>query len=206
VMMGNRMVKGRDYSESFAIGARMLSIRTIFAICAVHGLIDFTVDIRGAYLNAKKPSDGIGSRTYVWQPPGFEETGPNGERLVGLLNTYVYGDPEGGRAWAAEFDGHLTGAVGAKMCDMDPNVGRVDHKLGYVIFAKYVDELIAAGSTPEVVAWFTEAVSSKYSGCTSGPWDTLLGFGVVHDRANRTVKVSARKLIHDLARRRGFTI
>ena len=26
-----------------------------------------------------------------------------------------------------------------------------------------------------------EAVSSKYSGCTSGPWDTLLGFGVVHD-------------------------
>jgi hypothetical protein len=75
-----------------------------------------------------------------------------------------------------------------------------------VCSAKYVDELI----TPEVVAWFTEAVSSKYSGCTSGPWDTLLGmllgFGVVHDRANRTVKVSARKLIHDLARRRGFTI
>lgn len=58
------------------------------------------------------------------------------------------------------------------------------------MIAKYVDELIAAGSTPEVVAWFTDAVSSKYSGCTSGtvgrPWDTLLGFGVVHDRANRT--------------------
>ena len=52
-----------------------------------------------------------------------------------------------------------------------------------VCSAKYVDELI----TPEVVAWFTEAVSSKYSGCTSGPWDTLLGmllgFGVVHETA-----------------------
>ena len=198
------MVKGRDYSESFAIGARMTSIRLIFAICAVHGLIDFTVDIRGAYLNAKKPSEGVGSKTYVWQPPGFEETGPNGERLVGLLNSYVYGDPEAGRAWAAEFNGHLINTVGAKMCDSDPNLGRVDHELGFVIFAKYVDELIAAGSTPEVVAWFTEAVSSKYAGCTSGEWDTLLGFGVVHDRANRTVSVSARKLIHDLARRRGL--
>ena len=204
VLMGNRMVKGRDYSESFAIGARMTSIRLIFAICAVHGLIDFTVDIRGAYLNAKKPSEGVGSKTYVWQPPGFEETGPNGERLVGLLNSYVYGDPEAGRAWAAEFNGHLINTVGAKMCDSDPNLGRVDHELGFVIFAKYVDELIAAGSTPEVVAWFTEAVSSKYAGCTSGEWDTLLGFGVVHDRANRTVSVSARKLIHDLARRRGL--
>ena len=89
---------------------------------------------------------------------------------------------------------------------MDPNVGRVDHELGYVIFAKYVDELIAAGSTPAVVAWFTDAASSKYSGCTSGPWDTLLGFGVVHDRANRTVTASARKLIRDLARRRGFEV
>ena len=204
VLMGNRMIKGRDYSESFAIGARMTSIRLVFAICAVHGLIDFTVDIRGAYLNAKKPSEGVGSETYVWQPPGFEETGPNGERLVGLLNSYVYGDPEAGRAWATEFSGHLVDSVGAKMCDSDPNLGRVDHDLGFVIFAKYVDELIAAGSTPEVVAWFTEAVSSKYAGCTSGEWDTLLGFGVVHDRANRTVSVSARKLIHDLARRRNL--
>ena len=81
VLMGNRMVQGRDYSESFAVGARMMSIRIVFAIGAVYDMVDFIIDVKGAYLNAAKPEAGVGSKTYVWQPPGFEERGPNGERI-----------------------------------------------------------------------------------------------------------------------------
>ena len=37
----------------------------------------------------------------------------------------------------------------------------------------------------------------KFPGSTHGPWSTVLGFGVVHDRKNRTVSVNASKLILD---------
>ena len=81
-LMGNTMRKGVDFSESFSIGARMASIRLVFAICAAYGLHDKMIDVKAAYLNAVKPASGPGSETYVYQPPGFEEYGPNGEILA----------------------------------------------------------------------------------------------------------------------------
>jgi len=202
--MGNHMLKGRDFSESFAIGARMVSIRIVFVLAAVYDLLDFILDIKGAYLNAAKPSDGVGSQTYVYQPPGFEETGPNGEKLVGLLNYYVYGDPAAGRAWWTDFQAFLANdPINAQFTDADVNLARVDHELGYIIFAKYVDEIIGAGSSTEVIAWFRDTVESKYPGCSFGEWNTILGFGVTRDRSRRTVSVNATKLIHDLSGKSG---
>ena len=178
------------------------SIKLVFVIAAVYDLGDFIVDIKGAYLNASKPEGGTGSNTYIYQPPGFEEYGPNGEKMVGLLNYYVYGDPAAGRAWWAEFQSFLTSAaIGTRFTDVDVNLGRIDHALGYIIFAKYVDELVGAGSTPEVIEWLRSTVDAKYPGCTYGPWDTVLGFGVSRDRANRTVSVNSAKLINDLMKR-----
>ena len=207
VLMGNRMVQGRDYSESFAVGARMMSIRLIFAICAVYGLIDYTIDIKGAYLHAQRPESGVGSNTYVWQPPGFEETGPNGEKLVGLLNSYVYGDPGAGRAWWFDFNNFLVSdTIGATTTDADPNLGRVERDGAYLVYAKYVDELVIAASTQAILDWFAAAIEAKYPECTCGPWRTILGFGVSRDLKNRTVSVNATKLIHDLADRRGVTM
>jgi len=200
VIMGNRMSKGKDYSESFAAGARMVSIRLVFVIAAVYDLIDFITDVKGAYLHASKPKEGIGSVTYVWQPPGFEEFGPNGEKMVGVLNQYVYGDPGAARAWAKRFDTFLK-SIGASFTDVDVNLGRIDHALGFIIYAKYVDEVVGAGSTDAVITWFQTAIDAEFPGCTHGPWDTVLGFGVTRNRVNRTVSVNATKLIRDLVGR-----
>ena len=38
----------------------------------------FQLDVRGAYLLAAKPTDGVGSTTYVHQPQGFEEFAAQG--------------------------------------------------------------------------------------------------------------------------------
>ena len=66
-----------------------MSVKIIFAIAAVYDWEDFLLDIKGAFLLTQKPSDGVGSETVVYQPPGFEQTGPNGEVMVGILNTFV---------------------------------------------------------------------------------------------------------------------
>ena len=117
---------------------------------------------------------------------------------------YVYGDPAAGRAWAIEVDGFMK-SLGAETTDMDPNLGRIDHELGRIFYAKYVDEFIGCGSTDAVVEWLKTKISDKYAGCTHGPWATVLGFGVTRDRKQRTVSVDATRLIRDLAKRRGIS-
>ena len=114
----------------------------------------------------------------------------------------AYGDPEAGRAWSADFTAHLK-SLGARVTDHDPNLGRIDHELGYIIYARYVDEVIGAGSTPAVIEWFRASIDARYAGCTHGPWRTVLGFGVTRDLESRTVSVNATKLITDVAKRRG---
>ena len=122
--------------------------------------------------------------------------GPNGEVLVGVLDQYVYGDPEAGRAWASMFHEFLVG-LGARVTDFDLNLGRIDNSHGWLVYAKYVDELIVAGSTEAIVDWLRDKVVERFPGSTHGPWATVLGFGVAYDRKNRTVSVNAAKLILD---------
>ena len=174
------MKQGVDYLESFSIGARLSSVKIIFALTAVYDLFDFQLDVRGAYLLAAKPTDGVGSTTYVHQPQGFEEFGPNGEQMVGVLNTYVYGDPAAGRAWMIKFNGILS-SLGAISCDLDPNYFRIEHTLGRIIFAKHVDELIGAATTEEARDWLHEAVaehvpasrcSARGRRCSASAWCT----------------------------------
>ena len=117
--------------------------------------------------------------------------------MVGVLNTYVYGDPAAGRAWMVKFNGILS-SLGAISCDLDPNYFRIEHSLGRIIFAKHVDELIGAATTEEARDWLHEAVAEHVPVSLFGPWSTVLGFGVHHDREAKTVSMNASKLIGDL--------
>ena len=203
VLMGNFMRKGRDYLESFAVGARMMSVKMIYAICAVLDWEDFLLDIKGAFLLTEKPTEGVGSTTFVHQPRGFEETGPNGEPMVGVLNTYVYGDPAAGRAWMLKFDKVLIQKLGAEADDIDPNLFRVNCELGHIIFAKHVDEMIGAASTEAARVWVHETISAHLEVGLFTRWGTVLGFNVTRDRQNKTVKIDGERLITDIAKRRG---
>ena len=56
-------------------------------------------------------------------------------------------------------------------------------------------------STPEVKAWMYEQLEAKgFDFSQQGPWDTVLGFGCARNHANRSVTLTARKQITDLAR------
>ena len=68
--------------------------------------------------------------------------------------------------------------------------------------AVVVERPVSLPAGPGALEWFTAAVNAKYPDCTSGPWSTILGFGVSRDLKNRTVSVRATKLIRDLVKRR----
>ena len=49
-------------------------------------------------------------------------------------------------------------AVSDLHTDYDLNLGRIDNSHGWLIYAKYVDELIVAGSTEAIVDWLRDKV------------------------------------------------
>jgi len=201
VLMGNMMVSGTHYGDTFAIGARMASVKIVFGVTAALGWrFDFLIDISGAYLNAWRPSDGPGSWVVSNQPELFEKFGPNGEKLYAVHDKYLYGDPASGRAWLHVFDDFLKNeaeGIGAVCTTTDTNLFRVITPFGHAIFAKHVDELVGAANTKEMHDFIVQRITTRFKVSCVGKWSTVLGFTVSNDPDAGTVSVSAERLISD---------
>jgi hypothetical protein len=182
VLMGNMLTKGRHYADTFAIGARLASVKIVFAVCAVMKWeFDFMLDISGAYLNAWRPSSGPGSWIVSNQPELFEKRGPNGEELFAVHDKYLYGDPASGRAWQHLFDAFLSDSVegvGATCTTTDTNLFSVHNEHGHAVFAKHVDEIIGVADRATMRDFVVDRVTSRFKVSLVGKWQTVLGFSV----------------------------
>ena len=96
--------------------------------------------------------------------------------------------------------------TGAVSTTTDPNLMRASYSFGRIVFAKHVDEVVGAASTPEVRDWFKATVEAEFKLSCFGEWDTVLGFGVRRNREQRTVGINAQKLINDAVKKRGLKI
>jgi hypothetical protein len=73
VAKGYSQVKGLDIDKTFALIARLESIRMLLAYATHHGFKLYQVDVKSAFLNGP-----IKEEVYVKQTPGFESEGyPN---------------------------------------------------------------------------------------------------------------------------------
>ena len=57
---------------------------------------------------------------------------------------------------------------------------------------------MGAATTEAARDWFKDAVAALLPISSFTPWETVLGFGVHHDRKAKTVSMNASKLIGDL--------
>jgi hypothetical protein len=67
VANGYSQVKGLDFGETFALVARLESIRMLLAYTTHHGFKLYQIDVKSTFLNGP-----IKEEVYVKQPPGFE--------------------------------------------------------------------------------------------------------------------------------------
>ena len=141
-------------------------------------------------------------KTYVHQPAGYEQTGPNGEPMVGVLDYYLYGEPPAGRAWQDKFRGDLTRVLGAESDDLDPNYWRIFNDVGRAIFITHVDELVGGADSMAMRDWIEEKLKSVLPISTFERWSTVLGYGVKRDRSRREVHGHAAKVITDMLQAR----
>jgi hypothetical protein len=89
---GYSQVKGLDFSETYALVARLESIRILLAYATYQGFKLYQMDVKSAFLNGP-----IKEEVYVEQPPDFEDSEyPN---HVYELSKVLYGLKQAPRAW-----------------------------------------------------------------------------------------------------------
>ena len=195
-VVGTNQVKGQDYFESFASGARGTSVKSVVIMTVVEGWIDFHFDLNGAYLDSDIDTD-----VYVDQAAGLDPVvGPNGERMCMKLDKAIYGTVQAARLFTKKFRAALV-TIGFEVSLDDEAVYRLDHKLGRIVLATHVDDGIGGASTAAVRDWmYAEIIKHGFSFSQQGGWHTILGFGATRDLVNRTVTISAGGHIRDLVR------
>lgn len=87
-----------NFNKTFALVARMETIRTVLALAAQLELQVFQLDVKTAFLNGE-----LEEYVYVKQPQGFETKGK--EEKVYKLHKALYGLKQTPRYWNDKIDG-----------------------------------------------------------------------------------------------------
>jgi len=92
VAQGYSQQEGIDYTETFALVARLEAIRLVLSYVVNHGIILYQMDVKSAFLNGV-----IEEEVYVKQPPSFEDL--KHPDHVYKLKKSLYGLKQASRAW-----------------------------------------------------------------------------------------------------------
>ena len=114
VLGGHRMVKGRDFKETFSPTIKHATLRTCLAYAAANDMILTGGDVTQAFVQAEFPEDR--PRLRATMPDGYENIIDGVEYVVELGN--LYGGPEAGRIWYMDQDRRLK-KYGFVQCEWD---------------------------------------------------------------------------------------
>ena len=160
--------KAENLEDTYSSTLKMNSIRTVFAIAAIHKLLVHHLDIKTAFLYGK-----VTKETFLKQPPGYEDTErPN---AVCRLIKSIYGLRSSPLIWLNELRSTLR-ACGFTQCVSDPCV-LINERTG-VITACYVDDLLLLGCNEEAMAEVKAKLASKYTLKDFGLCKRIVGLNV----------------------------
>ena len=169
---GSTQKEGIDYDETYALVAKMKSIRLLLNLAAAENLLVHQIDIETAYLNSDIDKD-----IYMKQPPGYAK--PGTEHLYCKLLKGLYGLKQGGKLWYDAIRAHLL-SLGFKPLQSDPCIYvRQEAKGEKTYIALYVDDLLIAG-TSKWVANAKAMIANKFKIVDLGVAKYCLGIEITH--------------------------
>ena len=171
---------GTDYLETFAPVVRQDSVRTLISVAVNCGMLLHQFDVETAFLNGK-----LDEVIFMKQPPGFVVKGK--ENFVCRLNCSLYGLKQSPRCWNYVLNEQLMN-MGLCCSENDPciYVGAIDDQ--QVLLAIYVDDMIIAAPTENVIKRAHQLFRARFSVKHMGPLRYFLGVRVVHD-VNKVILV-----------------
>jgi hypothetical protein len=170
VAKGYAQVAGLDFEETFALVARLESIRILLSYAAHHSFKLFQMDVKSAFLNGP-----IKEEVYVEQPPGFEDDRyPN---HVYKLSKALYGLKQAPRAlYECLRDFLISNAF--KVGKADPTLFTKTCNGDLFVCQIYVNDIIFSSTNQKSCEEFSRVMMQKFEMSMMGELNYFLGFQV----------------------------
>src|SRR5437764_2830426 len=153
VIKGYKQVQGIDFTETFAPGAKQVTVRLLLSLAAYYDWDIDQLDVKTAFLNPK-----LHEEVYMQLPEGY--TDPEEQGRVWRLLKALYGLKQAPREWYAEIDSFLTSDS-----DLAFTRSEFDHNL-YIrddcILLLYVDDMLIFTKSNAVKKAIKKKLMDKY--------------------------------------------
>jgi hypothetical protein len=137
VARGFSQKEGLDFEETFSHVVRLESLRILFAIAAIYGLIAHLLDATNAFVGSK-----LDRQIYMEVPKGLpKDLQPESSDQVCKLLQSLYGLRQSANLWNSKVQ-QFVSSIGFKASTADPSVFVNDRGL---IIALYVDDILIFG-------------------------------------------------------------
>jgi len=158
------------------------------------------MDVNSAFLNSY-----VTEEIYVAQPQGFEQFGPEGERLVCKMHKSLYGLKQSPHNWNAVIDAWMRN-YGFESSKADPCVYIYrSSEESVLVILLWVDDLIIAGSDMRTITTFKKAISNRFKMKDLGELKWILGMQVTRDRAKGVIEITQQAYIELMLERFGMS-
>jgi len=162
--------EGIDYSETFALVARLEAIRLLLYYAVNHGIILYQMDVKSEFLNGV-----ISEEVFVKQPPGFEDL--KHPDHVYKLKKSLYGLKQAPGAWYDRPSNFLI--------KNDFKRGQVDTKLfrrtlekDILVVQIYVDDIIFGSTNAFLYKEFFKFMQDEFEMSMIGELKFFLGIQI----------------------------
>ena len=199
VAKGFTQVPGHDFGRTFAPVARQASVRVITTYCAREDWELHSLDIKWAFLHGK-----IDEVVYIQQPHGYEASGPNGERLVGRLNSSLYGIKQAVHMFYQTLQEELE-SLGFVRCAVDHAV--FTYRKGGVrcLTGWHVDDAMGGSNNESFLQEVKHKLHMWFGITDMGAIAKFLGIQFEWNRSTRELWIHQTEYIHHLLEEYGLS-
>ncbi|GJY67871.1 zinc finger, CCHC-type containing protein [Tanacetum coccineum] len=174
VIQGFKQKSGIDYFDTYALVARISTIRLLIAMASIHNLIIHQMDVKTTFLNGD-----LDEEVYMNQPQGFIM--PGNENKVCKLIKSLFGLKQAPKQWHQKFD-EVVLSNSYLLNQADKCVYSKFDEIGKeVIICLYVDDMLIFGTDQVQVDLTKEFLSSRFSMKDMGEADVILGIRIKHE-------------------------
>ncbi|KAH9650552.1 protein kinase domain-containing protein [Citrus sinensis] len=189
VAKGFTQTYGIDYQETFALVAKINSIRILLSLAVNCDWHLHQLDVKNAFLNGD-----LKEEVFISLPPGFEKS--LGSDKVCRLRKSLYGLKQSPRAWFERF-GKAVISYGFLQSQGDHTIFYKHSKDGKItILIVYVDDIILTGDDETELAALKKRLAKKFQIKDLGVLKYFLGMEFA--RSKEGIFVNQRKYVLDL--------
>ena len=191
VAQGYTQVEGVDFDESFALVARLESIRILLSIVCIMNFKLYQMDMESAFLNGL-----LNEEVFVEQPTGFQD--PYFPNHVLRLKKALYGLKQAQRAWYDCLTTYLLDH-GFKKGQADRTLFVKRDEKSLLVAQVYVDDIVFGSIIDHLAQEFSEEMKKEFEMSMVGELNYFLGLQVKQQKDG--IFISQEKYAKNLVKR-----